>query len=141
MFCYAIHQTQLWRKSKLTEGQRNVRILFVGLIFYFVLHAISWQYKDKYTIFKLINKYFILIMVADVILCACLYKLYYGRSIVHELNTRETDYYDSKTHRYYKEKQTNDKIQKEPTNDPIEEKEPTKDPIEEKEKVIENDDK
>ena len=101
MFCYLLNRSFLWRNSNLTEGQRNVRILFVGLILYLVLHSIAYSYKETSAIFKFINGYFMFIIIADIILCACLYKMYYGRSIVNELNGHETDHYDEKAHKYH----------------------------------------
>jgi hypothetical protein len=98
MLYYLIHQSPIWRG--LPDGKRNVRILFVALTLYVFLHALSYEYRTQNTFWKIINGYFIWFMASDLFACACLYKLYYGRTILKELNTRETDYYDEKTHRY-----------------------------------------
>jgi hypothetical protein len=100
MLYYVIHQSPLWRDSTLTDGQRNIRILFVVIILYFVLHYIAHEYKNKNTLFTFINGYFYYIMIADLFLCACLYKSYYGRNITKELDTYEKDDYDEKKHTY-----------------------------------------
>jgi len=83
------------------NGKRNVRILFISLIVYIFLHAILFELKDANIFCKIFHGYFIWILLADILLCAILYKSYYGRSILNELNPMEKDYYDEDTHRYY----------------------------------------
>ena len=127
MFYYLLHQSSLWKNEKLTDGQRNVRILFIALVLYVVIYAISFEYKNKSVIFKIINKYFFIFMAIDVIVSACLYKTYYGRSIFNELRKHETDTYDEKTHQYHDKNMVktnglindaiNDNESKNPTNE------------------------
>ena len=99
MLCYLLHQTPLWKG--LPDGKRNVRIMFLALTFYTFFHAFTYEYKDTNLFCKIWQGYFIWIIAVDIFSCACLYKLYYGRTILKELNPREQDYFDNKTHTYY----------------------------------------
>jgi hypothetical protein len=99
MLCYLLHQSPIWKK--LPDGKRNTRIMLVGLTFYLFLHALTFEYKDKNALTKMINGYFIWFIAIDVFACACIYKLYYGRTILKELSPREKDYFDKKRHKYY----------------------------------------
>jgi len=49
---------------------------------------------------RTIRDYFYWILAADIFICACTYKIYYGRTILQELNPYETDKYDESTHTY-----------------------------------------
>lgn len=100
MLCYLLHQSPIWKN--LPDGKRNVRIMFMAMTIYIYLHAIAFENKDSSLFFKIIHGYFMWILAVDIFTCACVYKLYYGRSILKELNVHETDYYDEGNHRYHK---------------------------------------
>ena len=102
MFCYPLHQSNLWKA--LPDGKRNTRIMLIGLTFYLFLHALVYEYKDKHTLARILHGYFIWIIAIDVFACACIYRLYYGRTILKELSPREKDYFDKKRHKYYQVK-------------------------------------
>jgi hypothetical protein len=100
MICYLLVKSSLWSDSNITNGQRNVRILFVALLFYFILHVFTRECKDTSLTCKIIYSYFWWIIAADILLCGCEYRLYYGRSIVKELTLVEKDKFDKETHKY-----------------------------------------
>lgn len=111
MICYLLQQSPLW--NGVPNGKRNVRIMFVSFIAYILIHALAFEYKDQSLACKIIHGWFLWFILTDIITCACLYKLYYGRTILKELNDYEKDVYDEKTHTYLSGKQ----IEKE---DPVE---------------------
>lgn len=105
MLYYLIHQSPIW--YNLPNGKRNVRILFVVIALYIIIHAVSYELKENYFFFKVINGYFLWIVVADIFISSCVYRLYYGRSILKEANAminRETELYDEKSHTYKPQK-------------------------------------
>lgn len=103
MICYILHQLPIWKK--VPNGKRNVRIMILGLVLYILLHALAFEYKDSNLLFKTLNGYFFWFLVADIFACACLYRIYYGRSILRELDVYEKDKYDDQTHTYYQPEQ------------------------------------
>ena len=102
MLYYLLHKTSLWDKPGISNGQRNVRILFVVLVFYLIMHSITFECQKVSLVCKIIYNYFWWIVAADILLCACEYKLFYGRSLINELKDHETDVFDSTTHKYIK---------------------------------------
>lgn len=102
MLYYLLHQSSIWKNNnKLTDGQRNVRIFMVVVVIYILLRSLLCRYKDTNFLAQTLFDYFYYFIIADIIAAACLYKMYYGRSIVKELNRHETDIYDPKNHKYY----------------------------------------
>ena len=99
MLYYLLHQSPLW--ETLSNGKRNIRILFLTLSIYICIHALAFEYKSKSIICKTIYDYFWWIFLADIFICGCYYKSYYGRSMLKELDQYENDAYDEKEHRYY----------------------------------------
>jgi hypothetical protein len=101
MLYYLIHKSPLWRNSNITDGQRNVRILFVVLILYIILHATIRSYNNNdHFLAKFVNGYFWYFIAIDIFVCAIDYRTYYGRSITAEFKSHETDHFDEKTHKY-----------------------------------------
>lgn len=119
MLYYLIHQSPLW--SGMNNGKRNTRILFIVVVLYFLLYAISFENKDRSIVFKWINGFFIHIMLADLLLCGVVYRLYYGRSLHCELREHERDYYDEKTHTYYNAPPGTEENEKDNKNDNLHE--------------------
>jgi hypothetical protein len=115
MFFYLIHSLPIGKD--LPDGTRNTRTFFFGLICYIILHAMLYSnYVDSYPMLKLVRDYFYYFLFADVFAVAILYKLRYGRSILRELSTYETDKYDPTTKKYIPHNATNMK-QNFPQND------------------------
>jgi len=83
------------------NGKRNTRILFISLIVYIFLHAILFELRETNLICKMLHGYFIWIILSDILLMAVIYKLYYGRYILNELNPIEKDHHDEFTHTYH----------------------------------------
>jgi hypothetical protein len=102
MIGYLLIQSPLW--DSLPNGKRNVRILFLTLTLYILLHSMSFRYRDSNFLFDTFYGYFYWIFLADVFVCACNYKNYYGRSIINELAIHEKDKYDEPTHTYVPDK-------------------------------------
>ena len=98
MIGYLLHQSPLW--TDLPNGKRNVRIVFMALSMYICLHALANGYHGSNFVMRTIRDYFYWILAADIFICACTYKIYYGRTILQELNPYETDKYDESTHTY-----------------------------------------
>jgi hypothetical protein len=109
----------MWKNNQLTDGQRNVRILFVTLVLYVIVYAISNEYKDKNIFMRIINTYFFYFLAIDIITSACLYRTYYGRSVLNELHHHETDKYDENTHSYHKDDKNIINISETPANNTI----------------------
>ena len=99
MFCYLLNESPLW--ADLPNGKRNVRIIFLALCLYIIFHSVAFEYRDRNLFFKTFYGYFWWIIMADIFVCGCTYKAYYGRSVLKELDPYEKDIYDEKSHRYY----------------------------------------
>ena len=99
MLYYTIHQSSIW--SDLPDGKRNVRILVISLFIYIILHAIVYELRNDFLIAKLIHGYFFYILFVDFFASAILYKTYYGRTVLQELNPYENDKYDEVEHKYH----------------------------------------
>jgi hypothetical protein len=115
MICYLLVKSPLWEESKISTGQRNVRILFVALLFYFLLHVFARECKETSLSCQIIYDYFWWIIAADILLCGCEYRIYYGRSILNELNRIETDKFDNATHKYLDKIESTKESVEEPT--------------------------
>jgi len=109
MLGYLLHQSPLW--ETLPNGKRNVRILFLTLSIYICIHALAFEYRSKSIFCKVIYDYFWWIFLADIFICGCYYKSYYGRSMLKELDPYEKDTYDEKEHRYYQNNNNPDQPQ------------------------------
>lgn len=99
MLCYLLHQSPPW--ESLQNGKRNVRIIFLALAMYIILHALAFEFKSRSIICKILYEYFWWIFVADIFVCGCYYKWYYGRSMILELDPHEHDVWNETEHRYY----------------------------------------
>ncbi len=99
MLYYTIHQSSIW--NDLPNGKRNVRILVISLFIYIILHAIVYELRNDFLIAKLIHGYFFYILFVDFFASAILYKTYYGRTVLQELNPYENDKYDEIEHKYH----------------------------------------
>jgi hypothetical protein len=100
MICYLLLHSSLWDNPSITNGKRNVRILWLGLVFYIILHAFTSECYNFNIGCRLVYSYFWWIIATDILLCACEYRIFYGRTILNELKEHETDVYDEKTHKY-----------------------------------------
>jgi hypothetical protein len=102
MLFYLLHKTSIWDSPSISNGQRNIRILFVVLVCYLIIHSVTFECKDSLLVCKIIYNYFWWIIAGDILLSACEYRMFYGRSITNELKTHETDIYDEASHKYIK---------------------------------------
>ena len=102
MICYILQQSPLW--ADLPDGKRHVRILFMGLTIYIIMHALCFEYKHKNFFCKMWHGYFMWIIMADIFVCGINYKLYYGRTMIKELSPYENDIYDEAKHTYHEKK-------------------------------------
>jgi hypothetical protein len=105
---YTLHSILPWSDS-LTEGQRNCRLFMIGSFIYVIIYVLLknlqyYGYIDKIMIDAYLNALFYLIL-ADAAVMAYIYKSYYGRSILNEVNADDKDsdkwIYDNNTHKYY----------------------------------------
>lgn len=108
MIYYILHNllrtfsfTENWEESK-----KNCLTFIFGSTFYVLLFC-SLEYFCKLTknlFLELITKFFLLFVGIDAVGMAIIYKLYYGRNILHEIDaSREHEWIlDDKTHKYNK---------------------------------------
>ena len=99
MLFYLLYHLPIWKG--MTNGKRIARIMLIALVLYILLFAYSFEHKNDNFLFKVISGYFVYFLIADFVVNAVLYKLYYGRSILKEFKSYETDYFDEKKHKYY----------------------------------------
>lgn len=99
MIYYLLHQSPIF--NNLSNGKRNVRILFIAMTIYIFLHVFTRENKNNNYLCKIFQGCLPYFIIGDIFLAGVMYKLYYGRSLLNELDLREKDYYDTKTHRYY----------------------------------------
>ncbi len=105
MFFYIFHQiNHNIRYLDDSEGAVNTRTLILGGIAYIITHAIISTPGSSLYFYKDYLWYFFLL---DCCVMAVHYKLYFGRSILKELNSYETDEYNEKEHKYKKETDKN----------------------------------
>lgn len=98
MYFYIFHQiNQVIRKDDDEDGSVNVRTLILGGIMYIITHAIISNPNSSMYLYKNYLLYFFLL---DVFAMGIIYKKYYGRSILKEMNEYDTDIYDEKNHKY-----------------------------------------
>lgn len=106
-FHHIIHYT-LNIKDK-SDGQKNCMTLLLGTIAWVLLWVLLYTYKNAFH-YEALRTGFIVILIADVVTMAYLYKSYYGRFITNELgeDPSVTDWkYDKNTNKY-KRKDTYD---------------------------------
>lgn len=102
MLYYLLHQSPLW--TGLGNGRRNVRILVICLFLYIILSYVAREYKGDNIIIKIFSKNFLFFALADIFVNAINYKVYYGRSIIHEINGTDENkehIYVKNRHKYY----------------------------------------
>lgn len=107
MIYYLIHQSPIW--DDLPDGKRNVRILVVALVLYMIMAYVAREYRENNPICKFLYDFSFALPMADLFVNAINYKLYYGRSILHEINDtdiKQKHEYDEDTHKYYEKKPT-----------------------------------
>lgn len=100
VLCYLIHKLPIWKSNEISNGARNLRVLCVAAIIYIIIQVICYAFKTQSVLHESCYRWFPLVLVADAFLCGIEYKMYYGRSMLHELDSREHDTYDATTHTY-----------------------------------------
>ena len=110
MLYYLLHQSPLWYDME--DGKRNVRVLFIALNLYIFGYMILHQLKDTNVFANMLFTNYYLFFLADAFCSAILYKLYYGRTVLSELDPQEEDIFDNETHKYYKKEHLEDLLQR-----------------------------
>lgn len=102
-FINYINITESW-----SESQKNCFTFIFGSTLYVILYVICEYLSRTYAklVFELMTKFFLYIVVIDVITMCILYKKYFGRSILNETIPNEDSnwIYDSENHTYQKKK-------------------------------------
>lgn len=107
MFFYLIHNINhsLFRKENDSEGTINLRTFIIGGILYIIAQAYLWTPNNPFELYKysLWN-----ILILDLCCMGYLYKSYFGRNIVNEIdaNTDDKFHFDENTHKYSKKNNT-----------------------------------
>lgn len=96
-----------------TDGQRNCRLFMIGVFIYVSIYIFMKNIQLKGTIqeewYESLKVGLYVLIIADVMVMGYIYKDYYGRSILHEVNETvnnklidEVFDYDKPTHKYSK---------------------------------------
>ena len=120
MLYYLLHQSPIW--TGLSNGKRNVRILVICIFLYIVLSYLAREYTGDNIAIKMFSRNFFYFMIADIFVNAINYKIYYGRSVVHELmgtDEKKDHVYVKKRHKYYDKDAIQDVILEDEINDVI----------------------
>ncbi len=95
-FAYFLHESFIF--PHLSNAKRNCRIFLIAGWIYTCLYLflVNWRME-----FKDLGKFIFAIAMMDLFVCGCVYKDYYGRSILSETeDTNNNWHYDEKTHKY-----------------------------------------
>lgn len=99
MYFYIVHQiNQTIRRDDDKDGSVNVRTLILGGILYIITHAIISNPNSSMYLYK---NYLLYLFLLDIFAMGIIYKQYYGRTILREMNDYDSDIYDEKEHKYY----------------------------------------
>ena len=102
---YVLHNFILPSSDEFRGGRRNCATFLVGAVVYAILWGIVMHLKYLYgNVVDSILSTLRIIIAADAATMAYEYRLYYGRSILHELNDEDTNQmrFDETTHKYVK---------------------------------------
>lgn len=103
MFFYLIHNINhsLFRKETDSEGTINLRTFIIGGILYIIAQAYLWTPNNPFELYKYSLWY---ILILDLCSMGYLYKSYFGRNIVNEIDSTKDDEFDfdENTHKYSK---------------------------------------
>ena len=77
-FAYLLHQSSIW--SNVPDGSRNCRIFLVAWWIYLSIYLILTNTSQL----RNVGTFIFMGMCVDFVVCAVIYKTYYGRSILHE---------------------------------------------------------
>jgi len=102
-FFYLIHHLN-WGKD-LEDGKRNCRTALMGSFCYSVVSVLLRQFHHSFGVF--IDGFItglLIILFTDLCVMAYIYKAYYGRLILHEMDAEDQDpskwVFDKTTHKY-----------------------------------------
>jgi hypothetical protein len=103
---FTIHELMGWDKN-ISSGKRNTRVFMLGVIVYCMLYIFLINLWDKNLLSKNMSDALfwcgIFILFSDISIMAFIYKNYYGRSIINELDSNNEKYiWDEKKEKYYK---------------------------------------
>jgi hypothetical protein len=96
-------------EEKIEHGKRNCRLFLLGTFLWIVVFVLAWNYKLGYFGSRKIWTDSIIyglwvILLADIMVMSYIYKSYFGRNLIWELNEETDDKfdYDKKKHKYTK---------------------------------------
>ena len=140
MFFYLLHQLP-WGQT-MEDGKRNVRIMVIGLLLYYVIYFIILNVYINSFIFLHVRNMIWFMFFWDICIMSWVYKNHFGRTIISELGTNENYVYEADKHQYRKKTELDKNIEVEEIYDNLtkiivekETKEKMKNIIETKEKI------
>lgn len=105
------------RKDEDKDGAINTRTLILGGVFYIITHAIVSTPGNPLNLYK---HYILYFLILDAFVMGIIYKQYYGRTILKELNEYETDKFDESKHKYTQNKKISKNTTEEENNESFE---------------------
>lgn len=111
---YLIHNLTSKGKNE-NDGPKNARTFLMGSVIYIILYMVVMNLSLKYKFQSGIMKSsLILLLCADIATMAYLYKAYYGRIILNELDDSCDKWkFDNKNHKYNKKTNSDIKMENE----------------------------
>ena len=104
VFYYLLHIMSGNKQNNETDGKKNARTFIIGSIFYIILYMIVMHYSLRYShIAGILKTGLIMLFGVDIATMGYLYKSYYGRNIINEINDNDEDWkYIENSHKYKK---------------------------------------
>jgi hypothetical protein len=128
MIFYTLHELfnvlEVNTNEGITEhGKRNCKLFLLGTLLWIIVFVLAWNFKLGYFgpmkiwTDSVIYGLWVLLF-ADLFVMAYIYKSYFGRSVLWEVNEKDSELfeYNEKKHSYKRKKPTN--IEKEPEPEP-----------------------
>jgi len=102
---YLLHELTGFN-SDIPDGKRNSRIFILGIILYCLVYILIINLWDKNCVGKnMCDAIFwagLILFLSDVFIMGYIYRSYYGRSIVEEINSDQDEWlWDDQTHKFY----------------------------------------
>ena len=111
VFFYALHNFIEEIPDNLPQGKRNCKTVLIGGLMYIVAYVIVANLRLSYgKVYDAVLTGLIMMFMLDVATMGWIYKDYYGRSIIHEINDDSIDgyVYNTDEHRYKKKYEDED---------------------------------
>ena len=102
---YLLHELTGFN-SDIPDGKRNSRIFILGIILYCLIYILIINLWDKNCVGKnMCDAIFwagLILFLSDVSIMGYIYRSYYGRSIVNEMDNSQDEWlWDEQTHKFY----------------------------------------